>query len=77
MLSKLWVALAGIAGAVLAIFMAFKKGGDSRANKIKAKLEEKARKTEKASAKAMVDGLEKEEGARNAAVDTDKRDHFS
>ena len=77
MTAKIWAFLALVGGVLLGVLKVFSLGKKSATNEIKAKQEAKARETEKLGAEAMVGGLEKERGARNAPVDTDKRDHFS
>jgi ABC-type sugar transport system substrate-binding protein len=78
MLAKIKFIIAGAAGIALALFAAFRSGGKSKVNKIKAEAEETAREYENAGSEAMIGGLEKEAQVKNEKViDIVKRDHFS
>jgi len=65
-----------IIGTIASIFLAFFKGSQSATYKIKAKLEESARKHERTASDALIDGLQKEKKAVEQPIDYVKRDEF-
>ena len=69
--------MAAFFGFIATIFAAFYKGGQSAKNKIKAESEQAAREYERAGSEALIGGLKREQEAKTAKIDTDKRDHFS
>jgi len=77
MLTKIKLILAGAVGIALALFAAFRSGGKSKINEIKAEAEETAREYENAGSEAMIGGLNKEAAVQDETIDTTKRDHFS
>ena len=77
MLNKLWGYIAAAGALVAAIFIAYFKGSQAKANEIKAETEEAAREYQNAGSEALIGGLEDEQKVKNEKVDTDKRDHFS
>ena len=77
MLSKIKIFLAAGLGIAIAMIMAFRKGGKSAANEIKAETEASARDYQQEANKAILTGMEQEAKKRNEKIDTVNRDHFS
>jgi len=77
-MGKIYAAIAVIFGLIAAIFTAFFKGGQSKANEIKAETEEAAREYQSAGSDALIGGLENEAKVKDEKIDPDNpRDHFS
>lgn len=68
-MTKIYAILGAIAGAVLAIFIAFGKGAESASNKIAAKTGKKAKETSDKVTDEIIKGNKKQEEIKHAKRD--------
>ena len=75
-MGKVYAILGFISAAFITVFLAYREGGKSKQNEIKAMAEEVAREYESAGSEALIGGISKEELVKNEAVNNTKRNHF-